>query len=58
MLGVETHTNDPDASFHRILKYPARRASWLDAYQLEEEKQARRKFTVDFFTMRTPRTIP
>ena len=33
-----THTQDPDASFHRLPSDPARRASWLDAFKLDEGK--------------------
>ena len=34
-----TPTQDPDASFHRLPSDPARRASWLDAFGLEETTQ-------------------
>ena len=33
-----TPTQDPDASFHRFLSDPVRRASWLDAFGLEESQ--------------------
>ena len=36
-----THTQDPDASFHRLPSDPARRASWLDAFKLDEFKLAK-----------------
>ena len=33
-----TPTQDPDASFHCLPSNPARRASWLDAFGLEERQ--------------------
>ena len=33
-----TPTQDPDASFHRLPSDPERRASWLDAFGLEESQ--------------------